>query len=259
MDSIRYEKKERIGYVTIARPEVNNALSSEVLAELDLVLQELENDTDVYCAVITGAGQKSFVAGADLAQLKDLQVFAARQTSIRGQSVFRRLELLAKPVIAAVNGYALGGGLELAMSCDMRIASENAVFGMPEVTLGITPGWGGTQRLARLVGMGNAKWLIYSGSSIKAEEALRIGLVEKVVPLDQLLEEAANRAKKIASNAPIAVRYSKAAINRGASLDMDSACAYEAELFSQCFASEDQKDGMAAFLEKRKIQQFNNR
>ena len=200
---------------------------------------------------MTGAGEKAFVAGADITEMKDLNTMEGRKFSILGNKVFRRLENLEKPVIAAVNGFALGGGCELAMACDIRLASEKAKFGQPETGLGITPGFGGTQRLPRLVGTGMAKELIYTGKIIKADEALRIGLVNRVVEVDKLMEEAKNLAETIAANAPIAVKLSKTAINRGVQCDIDTALMYEAEAFGECFSTADQKEGMTAFVERR--------
>lgn len=259
MKNIIYKKSNHIGTVTISRPEVKNALNDETLFELEIMIDEIEKDDDVYCVIITGAGEKAFVAGADIVDLRDLNIFAAEKKSLMGHQIYRKLELLPKPVIAAVNGYALGGGCELAMSCDIRIASENAVFGLPEVGLGITPGWGGTQRLARLVGAGMAKQMIFTGDAIKADEAFRIGLVCRVVPQTELMQTATALAERIIKNAPIAVRNCKAAINRGLNCDIDTAICYEASMFAQCFASEDQTDAMTAFLEKRKVEQFKNR
>ncbi|MBC2425370.1 short-chain-enoyl-CoA hydratase, partial [Clostridium beijerinckii] len=238
------EKDGNIAIVTINRLNALNALNSETLKELDIVVDTLANDDEVLAVVLTGAG-KAFVAGADITEMKDLNTVAGRKFGILGNKVFRKLETLEKPVIAAVNGFALGGGCEISMACDIRIASQKAKFGQPEVGLGITPGFGGTQRLARLVGMGMAKQLI------NAEEALRIGLVNKVVEPEKLMDEAKEMAKKIANNAPIAVSLCKVAINKGMQCDIDTGIAYEAEVFGECFATEDQKEGMAAFVEKR--------
>lgn len=258
MQNVEFEKKNNIGIVTVSRPKALNALNFDTLKELDLVLDQIKGDRDIYCVIITGAGEKAFVAGADISEMKDMNVFKAREFSIYGNKVFRKIELLEQPVIAAVNGYALGGGCELALCCDIRVASENAVFGQPEVSLGITPGFGGTQRLARIVGIGKTKEMLFTGANIKAEEALNIGLVNKVVPLEALMQEAGALAEKIAKNAPIAVKYTKEAINRGMQCDMDTAACYETEVFAQCFASEDQKNAMSAFVEKRKLEGFRN-
>jgi enoyl-CoA hydratase len=259
MQNVQYEKKNHIGLITISRPKALNALNYDTLCELDSVLESVKSDNDIYCVIITGTGEKVFVAGADISEMKDMDVYKAREFSIYGNKVFRSIELMEKPVIAAVNGYALGGGCELALCCDLRIASHNAVFGLPEVTLGIIPGFGGTQRLARLIGVGRAKEMLYTGSNIKAEEAFMLGLVNKVVPLENLMAEAEAMAGKIVGNAPIAVKYCKEAIQRGIECDMDTAVHFESEVFAQCFASEDQKDAMNAFAEKRKLNGFKNR
>ena len=245
------EKEGNLAIVTINRPKALNALNSETLADLDVVITDLENDNNIYCVILTGSGEKSFVAGADISEMKDLNENQGKDFGILGNRVFRRLENLEKPVIAAISGFALGGGCELAMSCDIRIASERAKFGQPESGLGITPGFGGTQRLPRIVGMGKAKELIYTGAIVKADEALRIGLVNKVVNLESLMEEARSMANMIIANAPIAVKLCKDAINRGMQVDMDNAIKIEAEDFGKCFNTEDQVEGMSAFLERR--------
>ena len=247
--NIVLQKEDKIAIITINRPKALNALNTETLRELDLVIDEISRDDEIYVVILTGEG-KAFVAGADITEMKDLDVMGGRRFGNLGNKVFRKLETLEKPIIAAVNGFTLGGGCELSMACDIRIASSKAKFGQPEVGLGITPGFGGTQRLARLVGMGMAKQLIYTGDIINAEEALRIGLVNKVVEPEQLMEEVKLLAKKIASNAPIAVKLCKTAINRGMQMDIDTALIYEAEVFGACFATEDQKNGMISFIEK---------
>ncbi|KRQ87892.1 putative enoyl-CoA hydratase echA8 [Caloramator mitchellensis] len=259
METIILQKEENIAVLTISRPKALNALNTKVLKELDGAIDEIENDNEIYALVITGDGEKAFVAGADIAEMKDMNPKEARNFSILGNKVFRRIESLRIPTIAAVNGYALGGGCELAMACDIRIASETAKFGQPEVGLGITPGFGGTQRLSRIVGKSKAKELIFTGDVIDANEALRIGLVNKVVKKEELIDEAKKLANKISQNAPIAVGLAKAAIDRGYQADIDTAIMYEAEVFSQCFATEDQKDGMTAFTEKRKVEKFKNK
>lgn len=251
LKNIILEKEGNLAIVTINRPKALNALNSETLKDLDLVLDNLESDKNIYCVVLTGAGEKAFVAGADISEMKDLSEEEGKEFGLLGNRVFRRLEKLDKPVIAAISGFALGGGCELAMACDIRIASERARFAQPEVGLGITPGFGGTQRLPRLVGEGKAKELIYTCAMIKADEALRIGLVNKVVPLESLMDEARAMANLIIANAPIAVKLCKDAINRGMQVDMDSAIVIEAEDFGKCFSTEDQKEGMTAFIEKR--------
>jgi enoyl-CoA hydratase len=259
MENILFEKIDNIGLITISRPQALNALNSQTLRELEEAVDKVSADRDIYVVVITGSGEKAFVAGADISEMKDCSVFEAREFSILGNRVFRKLETLEKPVIAAINGFALGGGCELSLSCDIRIASEKARFGQPEVSLGITPGFGGTQRLTRIVGVPKAKELIYTGGMIGAEEALSIGLVNKVVPKENLMDEVMAMARKIAANAPIAVKYSKNAINRGLECDIDTALFYEAESFAQCFASQDQSDAMTAFVEKKKLEGFKNR
>ena len=258
MRYVDYEVEGQIGIVTMNRPVALNALSSEVLDHLQAVIESVDCDA-VRCLIITGAGEKSFVAGADIAEMSKIYSEAAEVFSRKGNNIFRAIETLPIPVIAAINGFALGGGCELAMSCDFRICSENAMFGQPEVGLGITPGFGGTQRLARLIGPGMAKMLIYTAKNIKADEALRVGLVNAVVPQDKLMEEAKKLASRIAANAPIAVRASKKAINEGLELPMDEAIVLEEKLFASCFESEDQKEGMKAFLEKRKGIVFQNK
>ncbi len=251
MRYIQVSKETGIAIVTINRTEVLNALSSSVLEELGGVVDELAADGSIRVVILTGAG-RSFVAGADIAEMSGLTPDEGRDWGRLGASVFRKLESMEKPVIAAVNGFALGGGCELAMACDIRIASDKAKFGQPETGLGITPGFSGTQRMARIIGPAKAKELIFTAEVIKAEEALRIGLVNKVVPAESLMEEAVTMAKTIASKAPIAVKYAKEAINRGLEADMDTAIALETELFGLCFATSDQKKGMQAFLNKEK-------
>ena len=244
------EKKEKVCIVAINNPQTLNALNSAVLEELDRAFSEIAADDGIAAVILTGAG-KAFVAGADISQMSTMNAAQGKAFGEYGAAVFRKIELLDKPVIAAVNGYALGGGCELAMCCDIRIASAKAKFGQPEVGLGITPGFSGTQRLPRIVGPGKAKELIYTAGIIDAAEACRIGLVNKVTEPEALMDEAMEMAAKIASKAPIAVKYSKQAINKGMQTDMDTAISIEAGLFGLCFSSEDQKEGMRAFLEKR--------
>jgi len=258
MGFVKYEQDGFVGVITINRPEALNALNADVVKDLDAVLDGIDlNATRVL--VVTGAGEKSFVAGADIAAMSTMTVQEAREFSKAGNDVFRKLETLPIPSIAAVNGFALGGGNELAMSCDIRYCSENAMFGQPEVGLGITPGFGGTQRLARLIGTGKAKELVYSALNIKADEAYRIGLVNGVCTKEELMPTVMKLAKKIASNAPIAVRLSKEALTDGYLSDMDHAISIEEKYFSECFETEDQKEGMKAFLEKRKVDGFKNK
>ena len=258
MEYILYEQKGNIATLTINREKALNALNSTVLDELDKTLDAV-NLEEVRCLILTGAGEKSFVAGADIGEMSSLTKAEGEAFGKKGNDVFRKLETFPIPVIAAVNGFALGGGCEISMSCDIRICSENAVFGQPEVGLGITPGFGGTQRLARLVGAGMAKQMIYTARNIKADEAYRIGLVNAVYPLEELMPAAEKMAAGIAKNAPIAVRNCKKAINEGLDVDMDKAIVIEEKLFGDCFESYDQKEGMAAFLEKRKVEAFLNK
>ena len=251
MDYILYEQKGQTGIITINREKALNALNSQVLDELNTTLDAVNLD-EVRCLILTGAGTKSFVAGADIGDMSTLTKAEGEAFGKKGNDVFRKIETFPIPVIAAVNGFALGGGCEISMSCDIRICSDNAVFGQPEVGLGITPGFGGTQRLARLVGAGMAKQMIYTARNIKADEAYRIGLVNAVYTQEELLPAAEKMAAGIAKNAPIAVRNCKKAINEGLDLDMDAAVALEEKLFGDCFESEDQKYGMAFFLDKNK-------
>lgn len=259
METILLETQGHIATITINRPKALNALSTQVLTELNTVLDEIHANSDVYCVILTGAGDKSFVAGADIAEMKDKNVEEAATYGAFGNAVFRKIETFRCPVIAAINGFALGGGCELAMSCDIRIAADNAVFGQPEVGLGITPGFGGTQRLARFVGAGIAKELIYGARNIKADRAYQIGLVNNVVTNEELLPTVMKMANGIAKNAPIAVAYAKKAINEGLQVDIDAGVAIEVKEFANCFASEDQTYGMTCFLEKTKEKKFSNK
>lgn len=258
MEFITYEVEGQIGIITINRPKALNALNSAVLDELDKTLDAVDQKA-IRCLILTGAGEKSFVAGADIGEMSTLTKAEGEAFGKKGNDVFRKLETFPIPVIAAVNGFALGGGCEISMSCDIRICSENAVFGQPEVGLGITPGFGGTQRLARIVGTGKAKEMIYGARNIKAEEAYRIGLVNNVYPAEELMPAAKKLASTIARNAPIAVRNCKRAINEGIQVDMDQAIVIEEKLFGSCFETCDQKEGMNAFLEKRKVDAFLNK
>ena len=258
MNFITYEQDGFVGVITINRPKALNALNSDVLKELDACLDGINLET-TRALILTGAGEKSFVAGADIGEMSTLTKAEGEAFGKIGNDVFRKLETFPIPVIAAINGFALGGGCEISMSCDIRICSENAVFGQPEVGLGITPGFGGTQRLARLIPVGKAKEIIYGAINIKADEAYRLGLVNSVYPLEELLPAAKKLAAKIAKNAPIAVRACKQAINEGLDLDMDQAIVLEEKLFGSCFETEDQREGMQAFLEKRKVEGFKNR
>ena len=248
---IKYEEDGMIAVLTINRPKALNALNSKVLEDLDKTLSSIDTNK-IRALIITGAGEKSFVAGADIGEMSSLSKKEGEAFGKKGNDVFRKIETFPIPVIAAINGFALGGGCEISMSCDIRICSDNAIFGQPEVGLGITPGFGGTQRLARLVGEGMAKQMIYSARNIKADEALRIGLVNAVYKQDELLPAAKKLAQTIAQNAPIAVRNCKKAINEGMQVDMDKAIVIEEKLFGDCFESEDQRAGMGNFLEKDK-------
>ena len=264
MDYILYEQNGNVAAITINREKALNALNSQVLDELNATLDAVDLAT-VRCLVITGAGSKSFVAGADIGEMSSLTKAEGEAFGKKGNDVFRKIETFPIPVIAAVNGFALGGGCEISMSCDIRICSDNAVFGQPEVGLGITPGFGGTQRLARLVGAGMAKQMIYTARNIKAADAYRIGLVNEVYSAEVdadgnvvksaqevMLAAAQKMAATIAKNAPIAVRNCKKAINDGLDADMDQAVVIEEKLFGDCFETEDQKYGMAFFLDKNK-------
>ncbi|MBR3136342.1 MAG: enoyl-CoA hydratase/isomerase family protein [Clostridia bacterium] len=257
MSYVTSQQEGSILLMTLNRPEALNALNAQVLEDLDKALDGVDLET-VRCLVITGAGDRAFAAGADIAAMADMDPEAAAAFSRRGNAVFRRIESFPLPTIAAVNGYALGGGCELSMACDIRLCSENAVFGQPEVALGITPGFGGTQRLMRLIGMGKAKELIFSARTVKATEALEMGLVNGVYPAEELLPAAKKLAARIVRNAPIAVRACKAAMNEGVDQAMDEAIVTEVREFSGCFASEDQKRGMQAFLNKQKNIEFLN-
>lgn len=246
-------KDGNVAILAINRPNAMNALNTELLLELDMALENLNEDSEIFVIILTGEG-KAFVAGADISEMKDKTPEAARSFGMLGSKIFRKLELMEKPIIAAVNGYALGGGCELAISCDIILAGEKAKFGQPEVGLGITPGFAGTQRLPRIVGIKKAKELIFTGGMIGAQEAEKIGLVNRVVPQEELMTTAMEMAKTIASKGQIAVRYAKAAINRGIETDMDTGNAIETDLFALCFANDDQKEGMTAFLGKRKAE-----
>ncbi len=261
MDFILYEVDGAVATITINRPKAMNALNSQVLDELSAALDAVDLDT-VRCLILTGAGEKSFVAGADIGEMSTLTKAEGEAFGKKGNDVFLKLESFPIPVIAAVNGFALGGGCEISMSCDIRICSDNALFGQPEVGLGITPGFGGTQRLARLVSPGMAKQLIYTARNIKAEEAYRIGLVNAVYPQEELLPAAKKMAAGIAMQAPIAVRNCKKAINEGLQVSIDEAVVIEEKLFGDCFETEDQKAGMGNFLapkdQKVKVVDFKN-
>ncbi len=252
-EHLKIEERGYVAIMTISAPKSLNALNSAILKEMDNYLTNF--DCNKYrCLIVTGDGEKSFVAGADISEMAGLSMLEGQAFGARGAAVFRKLETLHVPVIAAVNGFALGGGCELAMACDIRICSDNARFGQPEVGLGIIPGFSGTVRLARLVGMGMAKQLIYTGKNIKADEALRIGLVNSVVPQAELMDKAMEIANQIATNAPLAVKAAKLCINDEYDMSADDAIQNESVIFGRCFLTEDQKNGMAAFLNKGKCE-----
>ena len=254
MSLVLVEKAERVAWVTLNRPDKLNALNNELLKELDQVFLALEEDAEVGVVVVTGSGEKAFVAGADIAELKDLDTATARVQALKGQEVFNRIERMPKPVIAAVNGFALGGGCELALACHVRLASENARFGLPEVSLGIIPGYGGTQRLPRLVGKGVALDLILSGEMVGAADALRMGLVSRVFPQADLKAAADKLAKTVLSRGPLALRSALNAVHEGLEMPLGRGLEFEATQFGLLAASADMKEGMGAFLEKRPAQ-----
>jgi enoyl-CoA hydratase/carnithine racemase len=249
--NVLYEKKDEIAYVTVNRPQVLNALNTPTWADLRTAFEDARDDVSIRGVILTGAGTKAFIAGADISELAHVAAFEAEQSSRFGQAVLDLIENLGKPVVAAVNGFALGGGCETAMACTIRIAVESAKFGQPEVTLGLVPGGGGTQRLPRLVGKGRALQLILSGEMIGAQEAYRIGLVNEVVPAAELMPRAEAILKKIASNAPIAIKFALEAANKGAETSQSEGLLLEAAYFGLCAATEDKKEGTTAFLEKR--------
>jgi len=246
------ESTPGLAYVTINRPDKLNALNAQAKQELVQVFEQIKHDPEIHVVILTGAGEKSFVAGTDIGELTELNADTGKLFAMGGQEVFDRIENLGKPVIAAVNGYALGGGCELALACHIRIAAEHAKFGQPEVNLGIIPGYGGTQRLARLIGKGRAMELILTGDQIDAQEALRIGLVNKVVPLAELMKTAEAVAQKILSKGQVAVRLALKAVNMTSETTLSDGLALEASLFGVCCGTEDFQEGTRAFLEKRK-------
>ena len=250
-ENILLEKKNAIAYVAVNRPKVLNALNVATMAELGVAFEEIKSDAAIRVAILTGAGEKAFVAGADIGELAKLDAASGKEFARRGQAVFDVIEKLGKPVIACINGFALGGGCELALACTMRLASENARLGQPEVKLGMIPGYGGTQRLARLVGKGRAMQMVLSGETITAQEAHRMGLVNEVTAAAELVPRAEAIAAKIIANAPLAVRYAMEAVNQGMEMTLAEGLKLEADLFGACCSTEDQKEGTAAFLEKR--------
>jgi enoyl-CoA hydratase len=250
--NILFAVEEGVALLTFNRPKALNAMNSETIAELSDAVKMCKNDEAIKVLVLTGAGERAFVAGADISQMQSLRPQEALAFMEQGQETMQRIATLPKPVIAAVNGFALGGGTEIALACDMRFASEKAIFGQPEILIGLIPGWGGTQRLTRIVGMGRAKEMILSGAQIDAKRAYEIGLVNRVLPAEELLPETLKFARKLAGMPGFAVQMAKHSINFGSDLPLDNACRIEAECCAQCFSTDDQKEGMKAFLEKRK-------
>src|SRR6266853_2093023 len=254
LENVLYEKKGAIAYVTLNRPKVLNALNQRTWQDLRAAFEDARDDADVRGVILTGAGDKAFIAGADISELAQVTAVQAERSSTFGQEVLNLVENLGKPVIAAINGFALGGGCETAMACTIRVASEHARFGQPEVALGIIPGGGGTQRLPRLVGKGRALQLILSGATIGAQEAYRIGLVNEVVPAAELMTRSEAILKQIFSNAPLAVKFSLEAVNKGLETSQSEGLSLEASLFGLCAGTEDKKEGTQAFLQKRAAQ-----
>ena len=258
MSFVKFEQRGPVAILTIDRQEALNALNTQVLCDLDEAITKVEQTDDVHAVIITGAG-RSFVAGADIGEMKGFSAIDGKKFGVHGGGIFLRLENLSKPVIAAVNGFALGGGCELSMACDIRLASEKAKFGQPEVGLGITPGFAGTQRLPRIVGVSKAMELILTAKTIKADEAKAIGLVSEVYPAEELMDKAMELANAICANAPIAVAESKRCIRMGMQTDIATGAAFEAEAFGVTCGTEDKNEGMGAFLEKRKEKHFQNK
>jgi len=252
LKNVIYEKSEGVAVITINRPEVLNAFNAETINEILKCLEDAEKDENVRAVILTGAGSKAFSAGADIKAMKGMTPLKARQLSKMGYRLCKALENLEKPVIAAINGYALGGGLEVAMSCDLRIAAETAKMGQTEINIGLIPGWGGTQRLTRLVGKAFAKEMVFTGKMIDAKTAYEKGLVNKVVPPERLMEEAKSLAKELAGKAPVALKLCKMLIDKGLETDLDTALALETEAFGVVASTEDLQEGVSAFLEKRK-------
>jgi enoyl-CoA hydratase len=252
--TILYTKKEHVAYVTLNRPSVLNALNHTALTELKTAFEDASLDHDVRGVILTGAGEKAFIAGADITELARINAVEAEEFTRTGQAVLNVIENLGKPVIAAVNGYALGGGCETAMACTIRLATEDAQFGQPEVKLGVIPGYGGTQRLPRLVGRGRALQLILSGAMISAQEAYRIGLVNEIVPRNELMTRAEAILAQITANAPLAIKFSLEAVNKGLETSLAEGLVIESSLFAICAASEDKQEGTAAFVERRAAQ-----
>lgn len=251
-ENILFEVQDRVAILTFNRPKALNALNPSTLEEIDDAIEQVRKNQNIRVLVLTGAGEKAFVAGADISEFQKMNPLSARAFAERGQEIFFKLEQLTKPVIACVNGFALGGGCEIAMSCDFIYASDKAKFGQPEINLGIIPGFGGTQRLLRLVGRAKAKELCMTGEMLDAQQAKELGLVAKVFPADQLMAETMKTANLLATRSESALRAIKHVVDRGSDVDLKSGCAFEAEAFGVCFASQDAKEGVSAFLEKRK-------
>jgi enoyl-CoA hydratase len=249
---IIYEKNEGIATITLNRPEVLNAFSKELEGEVLQALEDIKNDENIRVVILTGAGEKAFSAGADIKAMKGMNALKARELSLRGEKVCTALENFEKPVIAAINGYALGGGLEVAMACDIRIASENARMGQTEINIGLIPGWGGTQRLTRLIGRTKAKELVFTGKMVDAKTAEQLGIVNMMVPADKFKETVRQFASELASKAPVALKVAKALINKGAEINLDAAIVLEREGFGVVASTEDLQEGVSAFTEKRK-------
>jgi len=247
-----YEKSERIATITLNRPEALNAFNKDVVEEILKALEDAENDEKIRVVILTGAGEKAFSAGADIKIMKGFDALKARELSLMGEKLCSAIENFEKPVIAAINGYALGGGLEVAMACDLRIASDKAKMGQTEINIGLIPGWGGTQRLTRLIGKAKAKELVFTGKMIDAKTAEQLGLVNMVVPADQFREAVRKFAMELAEKAPVALRIAKALINKGADMSLDAAIALEREGFGVVGSTEDLQEGVSAFIEKRK-------
>lgn len=253
-ENLKFEIKGAIAYITVNRPKVLNALNTATIAELHAAFSAVRDENEIRVAILTGEGEKAFIAGADINELAAQGPVQAKEYALRGQAAFDLIENCGKPVIACVNGFALGGGCELAMACTLRLASENAKFGQPEVKLGLLPGYGGTQRLPRLVGKGRAMQMILSGDMITAQEACRIGLVNEVLPAAELISRAEALAAKIIANGPLACRYAIEAVNKGMEMTLQEGLFLEASLFGLCCATEDKNEGTKAFLEKRQAQ-----
>lgn len=257
--NIKLDISGQIATVTISRPEQLNALNLKMLEELSGCLYEINGHEDIRCVIITGEGEKAFAAGADTKVMESYNSFDGAVFSQKGNDVFLKLQHMPMPVIAVVNGYALGGGLELALSCDIRLAHETAVFGMPEVTLGIMPGWGGTQRLQRAVGYSKAAELIFTGKRISAREALQLGIISEIYPAGELMNRAYELAQVISANAPLGIRNAKKSMNLGAQMDIGTAVGTEAQYFGMLFSSEDRQEGLSAFRDRKKQPQYKNR